>query len=72
MNGQVDPGDFISIAYASLLAEGVADDLGKTALKGVLDDQMDDGGWKTDYGDKYRAAFTVDALCLLKRFPSAL
>ena len=70
VNNQVDPGDLISIAYASLLAGGVTDDLREIALKGVLGNQMDDGGWKTNYGDKYRAAFTVDALFLLKRFLS--
>jgi len=70
VNNQVDPGDLISIAYASLLTGGVADDLRELSLKGVLDNQMDDGGWKTNYGDKNRAGFTVGALFLLKRFPS--
>jgi hypothetical protein len=71
-NNQVDPGDLISIAYASLLTGDVAADLREISLKGMLDNQMDDGGWKTNYGDKYRAAFTVEALFMLKRFPSTL
>jgi hypothetical protein len=67
VSGQVDPGDFISIAYASLLAEGIAGDLHETALKAVYRNQLDDGGWKTDYGDKHRPGFTVEALFLLTR-----
>ncbi len=66
----IDPGDLISIAYASLLTGDVAADLRELALKGVLGNQMDDGGWTTNYGDQYRNIFTVDALFLLKRFPS--
>ncbi len=69
-NNQADPGDLISIAYASLLTGDVAADLCELSLKAVLGNQMDDGGWTTNYGDKYRAVFTVDALFLLKRFPS--
>ena len=70
VSGQVDSGDFISIAYASLLAEGIAGDLHETALKAVYRNQLDDGGWKTDYGDKHRPGFTVEALFLLKRLGS--
>lgn len=67
VSGQVDPGDFISIAYASSLAEGIAGDLYETTLKAVHRNQLEDGGWKTDYGDKHRPGFTVEALFLLKR-----
>jgi hypothetical protein len=67
VSGQVDPGDFSSIAYASLLTGDIADDLCETALKTVLRNQVDDGGWKTDYGDIHRPGMTVDALFLLKR-----
>jgi hypothetical protein len=67
VSGDVDPGDFIAIAYASTLAGSVADDLRQTALKVVLGSQQDDGGWRTHYDDKHRPGFTVDALFLLKR-----
>lgn len=67
VTGQVDPGDFSAIAYGSSLAGGIADDLCETALKVVFRNQMDDGGWKTNYGDKHRPGMTVDALFLLKR-----
>lgn len=65
--GQIDPGDFSSIAYAGRLARGVADDLYQTAIKAVCNNQMDDGGWKTNYGDKHRPGLTVDTLFLLKK-----
>ncbi len=67
VSGQVDPGDFSSIAYASWLAREVADDLLRTALKAVNNNQQEDGGWKTDYGDKHRPGMTIDALFVLKR-----
>lgn len=71
VSGQVDPGDFIAIAYASTLVEGVTDDLRETALRVVRNSQLEDGGWKTDYGDKHRPGMTVDALFLLKRISLA-
>jgi hypothetical protein len=67
VTGDVDPGDFIAVAYASALAGGAADDLGETALKAVLRGQQEDGGWRTRYDDRHRPGFTVDALFLLKR-----
>lgn len=66
-NDQADPGDLCAIAYASLLAEGVTGDLYETSIQAVLDNQMDDGGWNTRYGDKHRLGFTVEALFLLKK-----
>ena len=67
MNNQVDPGDLCAIAYASLLASGFADDLLEISLNGVVSNQMDDGGWKTNYDDKHRVGFTAEALFVLKK-----
>jgi hypothetical protein len=67
LNNQIDPGDYASIAYASLLAGSLADDLFEISLRKVQENQLADGGWKTNYGDKHRAWFTVNALFLLKK-----
>jgi hypothetical protein len=67
VNNQVDPGDLNAIAYASLLAGSFAGDLLEISLNGVVRNQMDDGGWKTNYGDKHRVGFTAEALFMLKK-----
>ncbi len=64
---KVDPGDNCAIAYASRMTQGIGDDLYSSALENVLANQLEDGGWKTNYGEKHRASFTVDALFLLKK-----
>jgi hypothetical protein len=64
---KVDPGDNCAIAYASLMAKGAADDLYQLSLQNALNNQMEDGGWKTNYRDKHRVSFTIDALFLLKK-----
>ncbi|MDE3000645.1 MAG: terpene cyclase/mutase family protein [Gemmatimonadota bacterium] len=65
--GRADPGDTISIAYASHLAGEVAEDLFEVSLEKVRGFQQDDGGWITNHGEEHRAAFTVEALFLFKR-----
>ena len=64
---KADPGDTISIAYASRLAGEVAEDLFDISLEKVKGFQQDDGGWITNHGDEHRAAFTVEALFLFKK-----
>ena len=62
-----DPGDTISIAYASHLAGEIAEDLFDISLEKVIGFQQDDGGWITNHGEEHRAAFTVEALFLFRR-----
>ena len=64
---KADPGDTISIAYASHLAGEIAEDLFDITLDKVKGYQHDDGGWITNHGEEHRAAFTVEALFLFKR-----
>ena len=64
---EADPGDTISIAYASHVAGEVAKDLLDLSLEKVKGFQQDDGGWITKHGDEHRAAFTVEALFLFKK-----
>ncbi len=64
---EADPGDTISIAYASLLAGNVAEDLFELSLARVKSNQQGDGGWITNHGEKHRASFTVEALFLFKK-----
>ena len=64
---RADPGDTISIAYASHLAGEIAADLFDLSLEKVKGYQHDDGGWITNHGEEHRAAFTVEALFLFKR-----
>ncbi len=66
-SNMVDPGDYCAIAYASHQAKGLGNDLYDLALENMLANQSEDGGWKTNYGEKHRASFTVDALFLLKK-----
>lgn len=65
--GRADPGDTISIAYASHVAGEVARDLFDISLEKISGYQQDDGGWITKHGDEHRAAFTVEALFLFRR-----
>ncbi len=65
--GTADPGDTISIAYASHLAGEIAEDVFDMSLEKVKGFQQDDGGWITNHGDEHRAAFTVEALFLFRR-----
>ena len=64
---KADPGDTISIAYASHLAGEIAADLFDLSLEKVKGYQHDDGGWITNHGEEHRAAFTVEALFLFRR-----
>jgi hypothetical protein len=66
-NDQVDPGDLSAIAYASRLAGDQAQDLLEISSRKVKENQLEDGGWRTNYGEKHRPGFTVDALFTLKR-----
>lgn len=64
--GEADPGDLCAIAYASRLTGNLVNDLYRLAIQGVIQNQMDDGGWNTRYPEKHRPAFTVEALFLLQ------
>lgn len=67
VSDRVDPCDLSAIAYASLLAGERTEDLLKLSLDRILKNQLQDGGWKTNYGEKHRAGCMVDALFLLRR-----
>jgi len=64
---RVDPGDYCAVAYASLLTGEPAEGLCRVSLQRVQENQMRDGGWRTNYDPKHRVGFTVDALFLLRR-----
>ena len=64
--GKVDPLDATDIAYAAFRAGSGAGDLYRVALGKVLENQADDGGWVTYYGDEHRAWATISAMHLLK------
>lgn len=65
-NDQVDPGDLSAIAYASKLAGDQVQDLLAISSRKMRENQLEDGGWRTNYGEKHRPGFTVDALFTLK------
>jgi hypothetical protein len=64
---QVDPGDLSAIAYASKLAGSQAQDLLEISSRKMRENQQEDGGWHTNYGEKHRPGFTVDAIFTLKK-----
>jgi hypothetical protein len=66
-NNEVDPGDCCAIAYSSLNTGQFAEDLFKLAFTKMESFQADDGGIITNYGEKHRPSFTVEALFLLKK-----
>jgi hypothetical protein len=66
-NENVDPGDISAIAYASKLAGEPAHDLLELSSTRMRENQMEDGGWRTNYGEKHRPGLTVDALFTLKK-----
>jgi hypothetical protein len=66
-NDLVDPGDLSAIAYASKLAGDQAQDLLEISARNMQENQLEDGGWRTNYGEKHRPGLTVDALFTLKR-----
>lgn len=63
-NNEIDPGDCCAIAYSSLNTGQFAEDLFKLAFTKMEGYQADDGGVITNYGEKHRASFTVEALFL--------
>jgi hypothetical protein len=65
-NGEGDPGDLCAIAYASRLTGNLANDLYQLTLQGAMNNQANDGGWSTGYGEKHRPGLTVEALFVLK------
>ena len=66
-NNEIDPGDCCAIAYSSLNTGQFAEDLFRLAFAKMESFQAGDGGIVTNYGDKHRAGFTVEALFLLKK-----
>lgn len=66
-NDQVDPGDYSAIVYASKLAGDQAGDLFALSLGKLLENQREDGGWHTNYGEMHRPGLTVEVLFTLKR-----
>lgn len=64
---EVDPGDYGSIAYGSLNVGQFGEELFKLAFTKMMSCQASDGGIVTNYGEKHRAGFTVEALFLLKK-----
>ena len=66
-NDQVDPGDLSAITYASNLAGDQAQDLLEISSRKMRENQQEDGGWRTNYGEKHRPGFTVDAIFTIKR-----
>ena len=62
----LDPMDVTDIAYAAFRAGAFARRLFGTAFEKVLDNQADDGGWVTNYGDRHRVWATVEAMFLLR------
>lgn len=67
-NNKVDPGDYCAIAYNSLNVGEFAFDLYKLAFDRILRNQANDGGIITNYGEKHRAGFTLEALFLYKKW----
>ena len=62
----LDPMDVTDIAYSAFRAGAFASGLFGTAFERVLENQAEDGGWVTNYGDRHRVWATVAAMFLLK------
>ncbi len=69
LEGNEEPFDLVDIAYASLRVGNWAEDLLKLSLDKLLENQAEDGGWTTNYGDQHRPMGTAKAIYLLKILP---
>ena len=62
-----EPDDLCAITYASWLSGDNVNKLLNTSLDKVLNNQLDGGGWATNYGEKHRSGFTVETLFLIRK-----
>jgi hypothetical protein len=62
----LDSNDVTTIAYAAFGAGALVRPLVETAFERVIEDQAEDGGWVTGYGDPHHVWGTIAAMYLLR------